>query len=235
MGESDVFIGRGKECRLIAGFLGQRKNILVYGDEGVGKTALIKKVFMGQTRLKYLYSQESGTLKETLENLITYSSGGEKKSIHRLTILNQKRMTYRILDNCPDYILLDHIGVVSPCFQSFLEYLLDRGIALVVVSKGLASSDIGHLWEGAYAFEKVRICNLGKSSSIALAEHYLESLGIAMGSDNEFKKDIFHYSHGNPKVIIELCSLAKENKYRRDGRFDFKLMDLDRRIMKMHF
>ena len=38
---TSILIGRDQECRLLNRLMGERKNILILGAEGVGKSAMI--------------------------------------------------------------------------------------------------------------------------------------------------------------------------------------------------
>ncbi|MGN6718192.1 MAG: hypothetical protein ACTHLX_12430, partial [Candidatus Binatia bacterium] len=62
----DVLIGRDKERRALDDLIRQRKNILILGEEGVGKTALLKDALANSKIKDILYSQRSTALKETL-------------------------------------------------------------------------------------------------------------------------------------------------------------------------
>jgi len=226
-------IGREKECVAIAGFIDQRKNIIVFGPEGVGKTSIVNKVLNGFTGLNRLYSSESKTLKEALLNFMA-SVSCEKKTVDGANILALKKIFYGILArDKPEYIVFDHVERVEPKFYSFFEYLIEAKIPLVVLSRGLEKKEIGHLRMSSFNFEKVEIANMEKPVADALIEHFIKEFGIKIAKEDEFKKQIFHSSKGNPKIIKGLCFLARDVKYQKSGGLDVKLMDLDRRISEV--
>jgi len=227
---NDVLIGKEKECAAITDLISRRKHIIIFGAEGVGKTAIINKVLSNQNSLKqHLYSQESGTLKEALINLVL-SDSDVHGNIDEKNILALKKTLYPILDRKPEYIIFDHIGRVEPKYYSFLEYLIEREAPLIIIAKGIDKKSIGHLRFILHNFEKIEISNFDRSRSDSLIEYYIHEFSIKVAQLDNFKRGVFHFSNGNPKIIKQLCSLARDTKYQKKGFIDVKLIDLDRRI-----
>jgi hypothetical protein len=83
---------------------------------------------------------------------------------------------------------------------------------------------------GLYDFAVLDVQNLDQENTDALADYYAVSFDLQLGADATFKKDLFKLSRGNPKIIKNLCRLARDRKYRSKGYIDLKLVDLDRRI-----
>ncbi|MCF6150533.1 MAG: hypothetical protein E3K37_18040 [Candidatus Kuenenia sp.] len=77
--------------------------------------------------------------------------------------------------------------------------------------------------------------NLDRLSTDKLADHFIKEFNIKVNCTDDFKKDIYKYSEGNPKMVKELCFMAKDAKYLSYGNCNVKLIDLDYRIRKaMH-
>jgi hypothetical protein len=227
---SDILIGREKECAAISALISQRKNIIIFGVEGTGKSVIIKSVLKEKNITRLLYSQDSRTLKGALSNL-AISISGNTKAVQEANILALKNILYRIInEKKPEYIVFDHIESVEPKFYSFFVYLMEAKIPLIVLSRGLQKQDIGHLRISLFSFEKVEISNLDKPTADILIDYFIKEFGIKITKDADFKKQIFHFSKGNPKIIQGLCFLARDVKYQKSGGLDVKLMDLDRRI-----
>lgn len=223
-------IGREKECTAISGLIDKRKNIIIFGEEGTGKSAIVKKVLSDFAGLNIFFSAQSKTLKESLLNFMSYVSG-DKKTIQGLNLLDLKKLFYSVLDrNKPQYIIFDHVESVEPKFYSLFVYFMEAKIPLIVLSRGLKKKDIGHLRMSLFNFEKVEISNFDKPAADVLIGHFIREFGIKITKDADFKNQIFHFSKGNPKIIKELCFLARDVKYQKNDFLDVKLMDLDRRI-----
>jgi len=223
-------IGREKECAAISGLISQRKNIIIFGEEGTGKSAIVNKVLSDFVGLNIFFSAQSKTLKESLLNFMSHASC-DKKTIQSLNILDLKKLFYSVLDrNKPQYLIFDHVESVEPKFYSFFVYLMEAKIPLIVLCRGLEKKDIGNLRMYLFNFEKVEISNFDKPTADILIGHFIREFGIKITKDADFKKQIFHFSKGNPKIIKELCFLARDDKYQKNDFLDVKLMDLDRRI-----
>jgi len=226
----DNIIAREKECAIITNFINQRQSIIIFGLEGVGKTAVLNKVLTSFPGLNKIISQESKTLKESLLNFMASASFG-KKIVNKANILALKKLFYEILaKNKPEYIIFDHIERVEPKFYSFFEYLIEAKIPLIVLSRGLGKKEIGHLRMSSFNFEKIEISNFDRPNTDIIIGYFIKEFGIKITKEADFKKEIFHFSKGNPKIIKGLCFLARDVKYQKSGGLDVKLMDLDRRI-----
>jgi GTPase SAR1 family protein len=223
-------IGREKEIGLINDLMSKNKNIIVFGEEGVGKTVIVQSVLNEQLNRRNLYVQENETLRNTLLGIIASGSKEISKGIDALNILALKKKCYEIINKNPDYIVLDRMGRAEPKHYAFLMYLLEKGIPLLVISRGLDKKSIGHLRMVLYDFEKVEIKNFDRAVSSNLIDYFMKEFGIKVTKEAEFKQAIFNYSKGNPKIIKALCFLARDVKYQKKDTLDVKLMDLDRRI-----
>jgi len=226
-------IGREKECAAITNFINQRRSIIVFGPEGVGKTAILTKALTGFPELNKICSLESKTFKESLLNFMA-SAPFSKKTVNEANILALKKLFYEILaNNKPEYIIFDHIASVEPKFYSFFVYLLEAKIPLIVLSRGLEKKEIGHLRMSSFNFEKVEISNFDRPTADILIDHFIHEFGIKITKEADFKKEVYRFSKGNPKIIKGLCFLARDVKYQKNDAIDVKLMDLDRRISEV--
>jgi integrase/recombinase XerD len=223
-----MLIGREQECRLLDDLIRRRKNILMLGPEGVGKSAIVDNVLAAGAVKNVLYSKRSATLKETLAHLVEFALGS--RNLQQKNILSLKKICYDLLEARPDYAILDHLSWVEPKFYGFLTYLREQKITFILVTRNEDKKNIGHLWMGLYDFEKLAIKNLDQANTGHLIEYYAEHFDLKLQQQEDFKKKVFTISNGNPKIIKELCGLAREEKYRAKGYVDVKLMDLDRRI-----
>jgi len=226
----DTLAGRENELELINDLMNNKRNIIIFGEEGVGKSAIVQRILREQSKKNNLYVRENGTLRLTLTGIIAAISQEKNIGIGSLNILALKKKCYEIIQNFSDYIVLDHMGRVEPKHYAFLTYLFEKNIPLLVISRGLDKKDFGHLRMALYAFEKVEITNFDKTVSNNLIGYFIKESGIKITKEAEFKQAIFNYSKGNPKIIKALCFLARDVKYQKNEAIDVKLMDLDRRI-----
>ena len=227
---SDILIGREKESAEISALISQRKNIIIFGAEGVGKTAILNKVLSGLAAVNIFHSLDSKALRISLLNLMVYASC-DKKSIQLADILALKKLFYGLLDEKkPEYIVFDHIESVEPKFYSLFVYLMERKIPLIVLSRGVEKKEIGHLRMSLFGFEKVEVSDLDRPTADVLIDHFIKEFDIKVVKVDEFKRAMFSHSKGNPRIIKALCSIASDVKYQKNDYIDVKLIDLDRRI-----
>jgi len=229
---NDILVGRENELKIINDLINNKRNILVFGQKGVGKTSVILAVMgiIGQDKI--LYSSQSRTLKETLINLV-FPAQAERARAKTMNVLTLKNKFYEVLTQNPRHVILDHLERVGPKYYSFLNCLIDKGIPIIVVSRGLTKEDIGHFRTLLFGFEKVEIRNLDKQTADELINCFIKEFGIKITKEGDFKKEIFSVSEGNPRIIKQLCFLARDVKYQSKGFVDIKLMDLDRRISEV--
>ena len=225
----DILLGREKEISLINSLMDKKENIIIFGQEGFGKSAILRYILANRKMSAILFSERSLSLRESLINLIA-SNNDSMGNIKGKNILSLKKAFYGILNKNPEYIVFDHIGRVEPKFYSFLTYLMDKNIPLLIISHGLDKQHTGHLRMALYDFKKVEIAYFNKAASNALVDNFIREYEIKLSKEADFKRVIFNYSKGNPKIIKALCLLARGGKYQKNDVLDVKLMDLDRRI-----
>jgi hypothetical protein len=223
-----MFIGREHECQRLSDLMRNRKHVLVLGEDGVGKSAILNHTLADGVLKKFLYSKHSTTLKEALVNLVGAAVGG--KELAKQNILTLKKTCYRLLDNRPEYAVFDHVARVERRFYAFLTYLRERNLPLLIVTRQPGKDNLGHLWMGLYDFEVLEVKNLDPTKTAQLVDNHITKLNLEIDEAADFKKEIFKMSQGNPRIIQDLCRLARNEKYRAKGYVDVKLMDLDRRI-----
>lgn len=229
----DRIISRDKEIKLITDLIRQRENIVVFGQEGVGKTLIIQEVINNFGADRIFYFSQSRTLKEALLSF-GFRGIGKQKEFKRLNVLALKKRFYGILAQKPDCIIFDHLGRVGYRYNSFLEYLIEKDIPVIVVCRSLRVEDIGNLLLPQFIFKRVEIVSFDKHDAATLINYFIDEFALRIVDEKKFKNDIFTISQGNPKVIKELCLLAKDTCYGKDAGCDVKLMDLDRRIGRLN-
>ncbi len=228
-GEDRILIGRETECALVSELMSQKKNIVIFGEEGVGKSIIMTHVLREKNPKNFLYSRESKSLKGTLIHSISFHAES-KGYLQKKNILTLKKMFYVLLEENPEYVILDQVGWVEPRYYSFLAYLMEREIPLILLAQGIDKEKVGHLWLALYNFEKVEITNLDRSKVEELIKHYITYFDFKIPQPAKLCEEVFHISKGNPQIIKQLCGLATDKKYQSKGYLDVKLMDLDRKI-----
>ncbi len=221
-------IVRLKEKEIISKAILDRKSLFVYGPEGVGKTFLLRHILENVKNSNISYSGNCSSLKNALLGLLDYEYS--RSSLVQKNILSLKKLFYKLLKRENPYFVFDHIERVAPKFYSFFKYLMDEKIPFAIVGREISRKEIGHLVMATFYFEKIEISNLDRLTTYTLVDHFIKEFRIKTTKEADFKKEIFHFSKGNPKTIREFCSLAGDAKYQKESCLDVKLMNLDLRI-----
>jgi len=225
---NNILIGRDAELKLINDFIAKKENVMIFGEKGTGKSELVRTFVSGKNAGTYLFSKESKDIKDSFANLAI--SGGYKKNIREQNIDALKTIFYGLISKTPEFVVFDNLGRVKPKFNSFLNYLIDKKIPLLITCRGLEKQHIGHLRWVSFAFNTIELTNFDKKNSCLLIDFFIKEFDIKTEKADEFKHDIIKYSGGNPGLIKALCMLARDQKYNKNGSFDMRLMELDRKI-----
>ncbi len=84
-----------------------------------------------------------------------------------------------------------------------------------------------HQFEGLLIDKGITIAHLK-----GVLDYFVKEFNIKVNHTDDFRKDIYKFSGGNPKIVKELCFMAKDAKYHSCGNCNVRLIDLDHRIGK---
>jgi hypothetical protein len=219
-------IGRDNELQIVRSHLCAGKNLVIFGEEGVGKTALATEAIRGMSDV--LYCADTSTLKTTCESLL--------QQLHIAALardnIQRKRAVLNAVANKKCRFVFDHIARVGPKLLSFLENLCESH-PTILITRTLASGKIGHLKMILWNFDKMELRNLSESRVAQLIDALSQKLNLNIPDPVRFRREIWQISHGNPHIIIDVCRQAARGHYVFGQHFSTKLMDLDRRINKI--
>jgi len=218
--------GRDAELKLVREHLRAGKNLVVFGAEGIGKTALVVEAV--RDRPDALYCADTTTLKTACESLLAQLG----LAVAEADNVQRKRAVLRALRRRRSVVVFDHVGRVSPKLLSLLENLHESH-TLIVVTRSLAWKDIGHLKMILYDFYTLELTSLSEPDVGQLVRAQIKQLSLTVPNLAEFEHDLWWLSHGNPGCIVALCQQAKHGHYVFGRRLDTHLLDLDRRIREL--
>jgi len=212
-------IGRTAALDRVRSCLATGRNLVVAGPEGAGKTALVLEAVRGRPGI--LYCADTSTLKTACECLLVALgiAGAPADNVAR------KRMVLRAVRGRKTRFVFDHVGRVTPRLLSLLE-AIHESHPLIIVTRSLAWPDIGHLKMILWDFDKLEIANLGAPDARRLVRAESERLGLRLPDARRFEREVCRLSHGNPRLILELCRRADA----AGPGLSARVLDLDRRI-----
>jgi hypothetical protein len=221
--EQPIFIGRKNELKQINRLMQRRRNIIIWGSKGVGKTTIIRKLLTDREGASIPYASDSHTLKAALGGLL-------QRDVQLHNMLTLRKQFYKFLQGKFPYIVFDHVGSVGPRYFSFFEYLLTQDVPFIVLSRGATREDLHPLGFLPLYANLVEVSNFKKCDSDCLVSYYVRMLKLTVKKMKEFTDEVFRLSLGNPEIIQRLCYLSKDVKYFQNGGLNLWLADLDRRI-----
>lgn len=221
--EQTIFIGRKNELKQINRLMQRKRNIIIWGAKGVGKTTIIRKLLTDRKGAAIPYASDSHTLKTAMGGLL-------QRDVQLYNMLTLRKQFYKFLEEKFPYIVFDHVVSVGPRYFSFFEYLLTKDIPFIILNKGNTRKDLHPLGFLTLYADSVEITNFPKCDVDDLVFYYVRTLNLAVQDSQEFANEIFRLSAGNPAIIQQLCYLSKDVKYLQGGVLNLGLADLDRRI-----
>ena len=208
-------IERDKELAIVREHLRARKNLVVCGAEGIGKTSLVMEVVRDTSST--LYCADTATLKTACESLLAPL----RLTVNESDNVARKRAILRAVTGRKRCFVFDHVGWVSPKLAAFLENVHDAH-PMIVVTRSLAWKEIGHLKMILWDFDKLELPPLPKDAMLQLLR------ATAGKFEPRFEHDLLRLARGNPGRLVALCEQA-----RCGGYVSAQLLDLDRRIRQL--
>jgi hypothetical protein len=219
-------VGRDKESAIVREHVRGGKNLVVFGGEGVGKTALVTEAIRAEPGV--LYCADTATLKSACECLL----GQLKLTVPEADNVARKRAILKATDGRSCCFIFDHVGWVSPKLASFLDNVHESH-PMIVVTRSVAWSDTGHLKMILWDFDKLELAPLTHESMLEVLRAQIRRLKLRPPDPAQFEADVMRIAGRNLPVVMELCRQAATGKYVFGKRFSTELVDLDRRIKEL--
>jgi predicted ATPase len=219
-------IGRDREPAVVREHLRTGRNLVVFGAEGVGKTALVSEALRDAPNA--LYCADTSTLKRAGELLLsqlnlTVPEAGNIVRKHAILKATAGK-------NC--CFVFDHVGWVGPKLLSFLEKVRESH-SMIVVTRSIAWSEMGHLRMILWDFDQIELAPLSQEATRQVLRARMKELKLRAPDPQRFEADVLRITGHNLHVLTELCQQAVSGKYIFGKRLSTQLLNLDRRIKEL--
>jgi len=203
----------------------ERKNVLLIGPAGIGKTTVLLQISR-ETSLQICDDPSSlGCLCNSLEQRLGWNHG-------KLSLIECKNRLLRYLEQQHEPVAFDHVAMVPPRVARFIAHLAQH-IPVWIACRSDQRKEIGHVWEYLYSFSRIDIPPLSLAETSAAIQHAVAS-GTIQSDAVRHTIDIHHISKGIPQILEQLLLELANRRYQMDRSFGLNLLELDRQISRLH-
>jgi hypothetical protein len=249
-------VARDKEFAVVLDHIARRKSLHIYGDKGMGKSALLDQVYdflKARGTPIPIYCRSSRTLREILLHISVFlldhfkhlssidkfketKEIGSYSDVKRLTIRTLRNLTFTHITERDFCIILDHLEYVTPTINGFLSLLSEKAPVVTASRQSWELGDYsfrGRLDYALYLVAKLRLENLNKKDAFALIENLCRKLNTEFSASPRIFEEIFYISKGNPGVISQICEKARRAEYNRGNGLNSALITIDSKLEEL--
>lgn len=214
----------------------EKKSLLVFGPEGVGKTRLLR-AFAAVTPLA-LYVGQPSSPRDLLITILEGMVRTAKRDLRlpsnpkSLRTTSLKGITLRALDQYPFLLVVDHLSGPSRVVTGLIKEMNYYGrTPIIFASRTPHMEDIGALLPMcADRSERLEIKNFPAPIAVEFAWRAAEKTDLHANNLDSVIHSLVEWSDGNPGSILEMIRMAQLPKYRMDSQVKAHVLYLDYRM-----
>ena len=214
--------------------LSARRNTLLFGPAGVGKTHLLRRFI--QERSEVLFALKINTQRDIFVALTSelMRLGDLRKSDASISMSSRslKGLLVRQLEKKPYCIVLDSIAEPTAATSAAIKQLNDFGrTPIIVAAQSMHGEDIGGLRSMFFQKnEQIDIKNFNQTTALMFAQESAADMQFDCDNFNFTLDYICERSEGNPGAILTMLQMAKSKTYRSGGQIKVHTLYLDFRM-----
>jgi hypothetical protein len=213
----------------------ERKHLLVFGPEGVGKTRLLQEFARIEPLALYVPQSKSPhdlllSLVESLRTKLGVRSLPAHTSI--MSTSGLKATVDRALNVKPFLLLVDHLQSPSRVVAKILKDLGYYGrTPIILAARSHHMEDIGALQALCYdKKERLEMMNWPSEVALEFAHRNAERVDLWASNLDAALQSMVQLSGGNPGTILGMLQMANRAQYRVDDQIKFHVLYLDYRM-----
>jgi len=238
----DFVFAREEELSLLRDRLRRRKNLLLAGPAGVGKTLLMNTV-IGEFS-QFLYCSDSSTIQVVFRSIASalWSREDQKlrascghaglDALKKKSGSNTKGIVMDALHAGSYCLVLDHVKGPSYAFAAGVREIVGwGGTPVVAIGRSVHMEDIGFL-QGIFPdrTDRMEVRNFKPDVAANFAREISTRLGLQAENLDEFLEQTITSTAGNPRGILAMVRMAATPKYRLDERIKITPLYIDYRL-----
>ena len=232
----DTLLERSAELNQVRQRITQRKSLLLFGDQGVGKTRLLQQI-AGNYR-DVLYISKGHAPREFLLALIgamepTRSSRASRaKSLQSMSVLSLEGLAQRNLETGNRILMIDHVQSPTMALSHLVKELNYYGrTPIIFAARSQHMEDIGSLRSLCLdKSERLEMKNWPEPVALEFARRRANDSRLVASNLESSLQEMTALSHGNPGAIVQMIEMAKQPGYRLENQIKVHVLYLDYRM-----
>jgi predicted ATPase len=201
-----------------------RRNVLLVGPAGIGKTTILREVHKNLPLQICEETTSLGSICDSLEAQLGWRHG-------KLSVVERKNRLLKYLEERGEAIALDHVAETPPRVARFIANLAQH-IPVWIAARSTQRREIGHVWEYLYNFTRIDVPPFSLAETSALIRNAAASRTIQPDACQHCA-EIHRISKGVPGFVAGLLSELGARDYKITRPFGFRLLELDRQIREL--
>jgi hypothetical protein len=216
-----AFAGREPEVKQLRALFAERKNVVLIGPAGIGKSALLSQMKLHSSLLICEDTSKLSRICDALERQLGWTHV-------RLNVIERKNRLIQYIERRGQPVAFDQISQTPPRIARFMAHL-SQHVPVWIVCRSELPHDIGRVWEYLAGFVRVHVGPLTRTESQLLVRQAVENGAIQKDALQHLPL-LHRISHGNPRILENLFVEMAARDYKMGTSFGRALLDLDRRI-----
>lgn len=231
---SDLFERTEELARLREAVFNKHRPMLVYGEEGSGKTLLLQQLAAATKHALYVPHCDSPT--DLLAGIIAAMERARipksELKMSRSTIPSMKGVVQRVLDKDNWILMLDHVQSPSVALGHLgkeLNYY--NRTPIVFAGRSVHMEDIGSFRTFCIdRSSRLELTPWPHAAALEFTRRHATEIGLTAANLEESLRGIAEMSNGYPGPILKMLRMAKDPAYRRNDQIKFHVVWLDYRL-----
>jgi hypothetical protein len=223
-----MLVGRDKEIGKLILNLERGIHTVVFGAEGVGKSALLQELAARPSKTRPIYVRDCGSRRALLEGALRCMTAAQQVASAPLRESLIKDLRDRLVkvgrqrNSC---LMLDHLPRLRHRMQHLLEILEQYFTLICAVRSSPGAYDL-YYWK----FERLEVGNLSAAAAIFWIERELAKMGCKGSLGRAVADEVQRLCRGNPGLISDTLNVMQDGAVPLDDPIRVRRLFIDGRL-----